>query len=122
MRNFQQLLIWQKGMDLVAAVYALARQLPKEELFGLRSQLTRAAVSIPSNVAEGSSRASEKDYKRFIEIALGSAFEVETQLLILERVALLASNSTEHALALIREEQMMLQAFMRRLNTNKPTA
>ena len=65
MRNFQQLLIWQKGMDLVAAVYVLARQLPKEELFGLRSQLTRAAVSIPSNVAEGSSRASEKDYKRF---------------------------------------------------------
>ena len=122
MRNFQQLLIWQKRMDLVAAVYALARQLPKEELFGLRSQLTRAAVSIPSNVAEGSSRASEKDYKRFIEIALGSAFEVETQLLILERVALLAPGSTENALVLIREEQMMLQAFMRRLDTNKTTA
>jgi four helix bundle protein len=122
MRNFQQLLIWQKGMDVVAAVYALARQLPKEELFGLRSQLTRAAVSIPSNVAEGSSRASEKDYKRFIEMALGSAFEVETQLLILERVALLALGATESALALIREEQMMLQAFMRRLNTNNPTA
>ena len=122
MRNFQQLQIWQKGMDLVAAVYALARQLPKEELFGLRSQLTRAAVSIPSNVAEGSSRASEKDYKRFIEIALGSAFEVETQLLILERVALVAPESTVNALTLVREEQMMLQAFMRRLETNKPTA
>lgn len=122
MRNFQQLLIWQKGMDVVASVYVLARQLPKEELFGLRSQLTRAAVSIPSNVAEGSSRSSEKDYKRFIEIALGSAFEVETQLLILERVALFSPESIESALTLIREEQMMLQAFMRRLDTNKSTA
>lgn len=105
-------------MDVVKGVYALARQLPKEELFGLRSQLTRAAVSIPSNVAEGSSRGSEKDYRRFIEIALGSAFEVETQLLIIEQTEMVAANATESVLTTVREEQMMLQAFMRRLETN----
>jgi four helix bundle protein len=115
MRNFQQLLIWQKGMDVVAGVYTLARQLPKEELFGLRSQLTRAAVSIPSNIAEGSSRGSEKDYKRFLEIALGSAFEVETQLLIAERIEMLSADSITAVLSAVREEQMMLQSFMRRL-------
>jgi four helix bundle protein len=115
MRNFQQLQIWQKGMDVVAGVYTLVRLLPKEELFGLRSQITRAAVSISSNIAEGSSRASEKDYKRFIEIALGSAFEVETQLLIAERVEMLPEGSAATVLNLVREEQMMLQSFMRRL-------
>ena len=115
MRNFQQLLVWQKGMDIVAGTYLLARQLPKEELFGLRSQLTRAAVSIPSNIAEGSSRSSAKDYKRFLEIALGSAFELETQLLIVERVDLADSVATSSLLSAIREEQMMLQSFMRRV-------
>lgn len=115
MRNFQQLLVWQKGMDLVAGVYLLVRQFPKEEVFGLRSQLTRAAVSIPSNIAEGSSRSSAKDYRRFLEMALGSAFEVETQLLIAERVQLAESAATAPLLAVVREEQMMLQSFMRRL-------
>lgn len=115
MRNFQQLLIWQKAMDMVVAVYKLVPLLPREETFGLRSQLTRAAVSVPSNVAEGSSRSSGKDYQRFIEIALGSAFELETQLLIAERTALLSATDTAPALALVREEQMMLQGFLRRL-------
>lgn len=119
MRNFQQLLIWQKGMDVVAGVYELVRLLPKEELFGLRSQLTRAAVSIPSNIAEGSSRGSEKDYKRFIEIALGSAFEVETQLLIAQRGSMLPADATIVVLDAVREEQMMLQSFIRRLTTEK---
>ncbi|SES78719.1 four helix bundle protein [Hymenobacter actinosclerus] len=115
MRHFQQLLVWQKGMNIVAGVYAVARQLPKEELFGLRSQLTRAAVSIPSNIAEGSSRGSARDYKRFLEIALGSTFEVETQLLITERIGLVSLDELTPLLSIVREEQMMLQAFMRRL-------
>ncbi|GAA3949729.1 four helix bundle protein [Hymenobacter algoricola] len=115
MRNYQQLLIWQKGMDLVEQVYLLVASFPAEERFGLRSQLTRAATSISSNIAEGSSRGSEKDYKRFIEIALGSAFEVETQLLIITRVGLSCPPAAEPALSLVREEQMMLQSFLRRL-------
>lgn len=115
MRNYQQLLIWQKGMDVVEQIYLLVGALPAEEKFGLRSQLTRAATSIPSNIAEGSSRGSEKDYKRFIEIALGSAFEIETQLLILVRVGLATSSTIALALSLVQEEQMMLQGFLRRL-------
>ncbi|WP_345222695.1 four helix bundle protein [Hymenobacter koreensis] len=118
MKNYKELKVWQFGMDIVAGVYELARVLPKEEMFGLRSQLTRAAVSIPSNIAEGSSRGSEKDYSRFLEMALGSCFEVETQLLIAKQTTLLASTATDLVLALLQEEIMMLHAFIRRLRQN----
>jgi four helix bundle protein len=115
MRNYQQLLIWQKGTDLVEQVHLLIASFPLEERSGLRSQLTRAAVSVPSNIAEGSSRSSEKEYKRFIEIALGSACEVETQLLIATRIGLTPVQATEPALTMVREEPMMPQSFLRRL-------
>ena len=88
MTNFRNLKIWQKGMELVINVYKLSEMLPKEEKFGLRSQITRAVISIPLNIAEGSSRKSQKDFKRFLEFALGSAFELETQLLIINRLKL----------------------------------
>lgn len=88
MKNFKQLKVWQKGFDIAASTFQFASTLPKEERFGLISQMTRAAVSIPSNIAEGSSRSSEKDYSRFIEISLGSCFELETQLLIAQKVNL----------------------------------
>src|SRR5271170_8512074 len=82
MRNFKQLKIWQKGFDIAVNSFKLTSVFPREEKFGLTSQITRAAVSIPSNIAEGSSRSSEKDYNRFIEISLGSSFELETHILI----------------------------------------
>src|SRR5687768_9089637 len=84
MRNFKQLLIWQRGMDIAMRSFQLIKYFPKEERFGLSCQITNAAVSIPSNIAEGSSRSSEKDQRRFIEISLGSAFELETQMMIAE--------------------------------------
>jgi four helix bundle protein len=84
MRNFKQLKIWQKGFEIAVQSFKLTSSFPKEEKFGICSQITRAAVSIPSNVAEGSSRSSDKDYNRFLEISLGSSFELETQLLIAE--------------------------------------
>jgi len=86
MRNFKELKIWQKGFEIAVKAYKLVSTFPKEEKYGLSSQITRAAVSIPSNIAEGSSRSSEKDYSRFIEISLRSSFETETQLLIAEAV------------------------------------
>jgi four helix bundle protein len=82
MRDFRKFEIWNQGMDLSVKVYEIVKQLPKEELYGLRSQITRAVVSIPSNIAEGCSRGSEKDFKRFLEISLGSAFELETGLVL----------------------------------------
>lgn len=86
MRNFKELKIWQKGFRIAVDSIKLVSGFPKEEKYGISSQITKAAVSIPSNIAEGSSRSSEKDYSRFIEISLGSTFELETQLLIAEAV------------------------------------
>ena len=86
MRNFRNLNIWQQGIELVTYVYEVAAQLPKEEKYGIASQICRASVSIPSNIAEGCSRNSDIEYKRFLEIALGSAFELETQLVIIQKL------------------------------------
>lgn len=86
MKNFKQLLVWQKGFRIAVECFKLIENFPKEEKFSLSNQITRAAVSIPSNIAEGSSRSSEKDYHRFLELSLGSAFELETQLLIADAV------------------------------------
>ena len=82
MKNYKELIIWQKGIQLVKSVYVLSKSFPGEEKFGMISQMTRATVSIPANIAEGSSRNSDKDYARFLQIALGSAFEVQTYLVI----------------------------------------
>lgn len=88
MKDFKKLNVWQKSMELVTSVYKISNNFPVEEKYGLTSQVTRCAVSIPSNIAEGSSRFSERDYFRFLEIALGSAFELETQLMIAENLNL----------------------------------
>ena len=82
MKNFKELKIWQKGLQVAINSFKITKDFPKEEKFGLASQINRAAVSIPSNIAEGSSRSSWKEYNHFIEISLGSCFEMETQLLI----------------------------------------
>ena len=86
MRNFKELKIWQKGFDIAVKAFKLKSSFPKEVRCGIVSQITRAAVSIPSNIAEGSSRNSEKDYCRFVEISPGSGFELKMQLLIAEAV------------------------------------
>ena len=80
--SFRDLKIWQKGLEITREVYLLSRKLPKEELFGLVSQMKRAAVSIPSNIAEGRGRSSRKDFCQFLHIAVGSMLELETQLII----------------------------------------
>jgi four helix bundle protein len=77
-RNYTDLLAWQRSMDLVESVYRIAREFPKEELFGLTSQLRRAAVSVPANIAEGQGRKNRGDFRRFLSIAQGSLREIET--------------------------------------------
>ena len=117
MKNFKQLIVWQKSMELVYKTYKLVVDLPKEEKYGLKSQITRAAVSIPSNIAEGSSRKSDKDYHRFLEIALGSAFELETQLLILKQLKLANEQTLTETFELLYEVQKMLSVFIAKLKT-----
>ena len=116
MRNFKELKIWQKGFDIAVKSFKLVSTFPKEERYGISSQLTRAAVSIPSNIAEGSSRKSEKDYNRFLEISLGSTFEAETQLLIAAAVNFGNTDMRDEILKDIQEKQKMLSGFMNKLN------
>ena len=95
-RNYSELIVWQKAMDLVAMIYASTKAFPKEELYGLTNQLRRAVVSIPSNIAEGQGRRSTNEFVRYLSIAHGSLREVETQILIAERLGyLLAPASRE---------------------------
>jgi len=111
MRNFKELKIWQKGFQLAINCFKITATFPLQEKFGLISQINRAGVSVPSNIAEGSSRNSDKDYNRFIEIALGSCFELETQLLIAKELSFGDKNLTEEILLLISEEEKMLTSF-----------
>jgi four helix bundle protein len=115
MRDFKKLLIWQKGMAIVNEVYAAASFFPKEETYGLRSQTTRSAVSIPTNIAEGSAKKSEKEYKYYAGIALGSAFELETHLLIIQQQRWFPPDTVDALLTLTIEEQKMLATFINRL-------
>jgi four helix bundle protein len=87
--NHKDLDVWQKSMDFVVELYNITNEFPKEERFGLIDQIRRASVSIPSNIAEGSARGSDKDFIRFLYFALGSASEVETQVIISERLGYL---------------------------------
>lgn len=86
MKDHKELNVWKVSMDFVIEVYAITRYFPKEEIYGLTSQLRRAAVSIPSNIAEGAARNTEKEMVQFLHIALGSAAEAETQLIIAQRL------------------------------------
>ena len=85
-RTYQELVVWQRAMNLVVAVYKLSAQFPKEEMYGLTSQIRRAAVSIPSNIAEGQGRGIGNEFARFLRISQGSMQEVETQALVAERL------------------------------------
>lgn len=85
-RNYQELIVWQKAMDLVEKVYGASRSFPREEIYGLTSQIRRAVVSIPSNIAEGQGRRTTPDFVRHLSIAYGSLREVETQIIIAARL------------------------------------
>lgn len=115
MKDFKKLQIWQKGVEIVKLSYKLTNQLPLTEKFNLVSQINRAAISIPSNIAEGSSRRSERNYFRFLEIALGSCFELETQIIIMIELGLATSDNGNELLSEIRMEQQMISAFSQKL-------
>ena len=111
MRNFKELKIWQKGVDISVNCLDIVQSFPRDMRFELSSQIIRAGVSIPSNIAEGSSRSSDKDYNRFIIISLGSSFELETQLIIAQKKQFGNQQLITETLAQITEEQKMLSIF-----------
>ena len=115
MRNFRKLEIWKQGIELVKEVYRLSKNLPQEEKYGLRSQITRASVSIPSNIAEGSGRNSEIEFKRFLEIAIGSLFELETQLIIIKDLDLIEGYETDPIMELIYKEEKMINGLINKI-------
>ena len=116
MRNFKELKIWQKGFDIAVKTFQLTETFPGEDKYGLSQQMNRCGISIPSNIAEGSSRRSERDYARFIEISLGSSFELETQILIAEKLKKGNPELLTNLKAELVEEQKMLTVFQNKLN------
>lgn len=115
-KNYRDLLIWQKGMDLVKAVYQLTSSFPKEEIYGLTSQLRRAAVSVPSNIAEGHSRNSDKEFNRFLNISLGSLAEVDTQLEIAKQLKYEEELKIQEIQAMGLELRKMIFGLIRKLD------
>ena len=115
MRNFRKYDIWKNGMDIADNVYALIEGFPKFETYGLSDQLRRAAVSIPSNVAEGSSRTSETEFAHFLEYSIGSCFEVETQLEIAQRRGYISEEQFNGLLTLLQSEEKQINQFISKL-------
>ena len=115
MTDYKDLIIWQKSRLLVRTVYILTRKLPKEELFGLTNQVRRAVVSIPSNIAEGFNRGSDKEFIHFLRIAKGSAAEVETQLILCVDLGYLDSDDIVEAIKLYNEILRMLGTLIVRI-------
>lgn len=114
-QSFRELTAWQRAMDLVTAVYAVTRQFPGDERFGLCNQVRRAAVSVPSNIAEGQARGRGHDFAHFLRIALGSLQETQTQLLIAERLGYLASCDIAPLDSLVEEVGRLIRGLQKSL-------
>ena len=111
-RDYKDLLVWQKAMELVTELYRIVKILPKEETYALSDQMRRAAVSIPSNIAEGYNRNSDKELAQFLSIARGSASELETQVLIARNLNYFTIESSQKILDLCVETRKMLNSFI----------
>ena len=116
---FKKLLIWQKGIILVDAIYSATTNFPKEERYGLQSQMRSAAVSIPSNIAEGSQRTTDKDFANFILIAKGSLAELLTQVIIAHRRKYIDQEQSKLLSQLIDELDKMLHSFYSKLTAHR---
>ena len=117
MNSYRDLKVWQLGMQLAKEIYLLTQQFPKHEVYGLSSQVQRAAVSVPANLAEGHAKESTKDFLRHISIAQGSLAETETHLLLAESLGYLKSDCVAQVLGKYSEERRMLSGLRRRLKT-----
>jgi four helix bundle protein len=119
-RSFRELVVGQKSIDLASAIYSMTRDFPRDELYGMTSQIRRCAVSVPSNFAEGQGRMSTGEFRQFPGIARGSNFELQTQLEIARRLGLGNRKSKDEAEALSHEIGKMLSAILGRLSDRRP--
>ena len=113
--SYRDLVVWQRAMALVSAIYKLTRTFPESERFGLTAQIRRAAVSIPSNIAEGQGRLATKEFRQFLGVARGSLKELETQLLISINLAYAGAEEADDCLELADEVGRMLNALIKAL-------
>jgi len=115
-KSFKDLEIWKKGIKLVEDVYAVTKTFPKEEIYGLTSQLRRSAVSIPSNISEGFARFHDKEYKKFLYVSLGSCAELTTQIIIASRLKYIDKTKADTFLYNIDEISKMTMGLIKKLN------
>jgi four helix bundle protein len=118
-QSYRDLVAWQKSMDLIVDIYSCTQKFPKSEMYGLISQLRRAAVSVPSNIAEGHARCSTGEFKQFLGHALGSVMEMETQILIGERLGYLDPTQSKHLIERTTEIGKIVNGLLRSLATTK---
>ena len=114
-RSYRDLIVWQKAVDLVAEIYRTTNEFPDREKYALASQMRRAAVSIPSNIAEGRSRSTAKDFRNFLHTSLGSATELETQLIIAQRLRYVDENDFQTTSERLSEVCRMLHGMIKKL-------
>jgi len=117
MHNYKELNVWKKARAFVKEVYLLAGNFPKEEKYGLASQIQRAVVSIPSNIAEGAGRVTSNEFHYFLNVAIASSFEVETQLILAFDLNYISEEDLEYALINVQEIQKMLTGLMKSIKT-----
>jgi len=124
-KDYRDLRVWQKGIEIVDKVYAMTDRFPKDELYGLTGQIRRSAISIPSNIAEGFARKHTKEYKQFLYFSLGSCAELDTQLVIASRRNYITSQVAEELSEAINHEARMLVTLINKLRPatrNEPRA
>ncbi|UXP33420.1 four helix bundle protein [Reichenbachiella agarivorans] len=118
MHDFGKLNIWKRSIELVTEIYQLTGHFPESEKFGLTNQIRRCSVSVPSNIAEGTGRKSDKEFVQFLSIAMGSLCELETQLIIGENLNFINEEQKETAVSEINEIQKMIRVFGESLKSN----
>ena len=117
-KSYKDLNIWKRSIGLVEDIYKITQNFPKEEIYGLTSQLRRAAVSVPSNIAEGFTRLHNKEYRQFLYISLGSCAELNTQIIISSRLSYLSTEKVNGTLNEIEEISKMIMGLIKKINTN----
>ena len=119
MNNFRELKVWQRSIELVKEVYQITQHHPKEEMYGLTNQIRRCSVSVPSNIAEGAGRGSSNEFNHFLSIALGSSFELETELIISNELKYITKEELALLITELNEIQKMIRGLQKSLKKEK---